>query len=983
MRRSHAVPLSLALAALPALAQQSGGIAGRVTEPGGAPLAGVQVHITSPLLPTARTVVTEANGDYRFPYLPPGEYAVLFTLAGRTPEKRRVRVVLQQTFDLDLALRSGGPEATVEVAERATLADPASAELKSALTSEVLRGLPLGLEYRNLESLIPTVPYTQNQVRDPNGGGSGQDNVHLLDGVNVNLPMYGTVSTEPSTHDMDQVAVSLGGAAALDFNRSGGFTLNSISKSGTDAFTGEVAYQVQPGSLTAPYKNVSAVVFDDTQTYANGSVGGPLVKERLFFFFSYFRPTDRRENSSNFYGALPDYTSTRDEYFGKLTYAPAPDLLVHASYRNSARLYHHQGLGGPTYAPSTSDGGKVTLDLATVEASWTPTSSSALNLKFTDFANRNVDRPDLASTAAPALDGSVPLDVRDLAGQGEFNVPLPAAGSVAGAAAYNAAIAPYVAQYGYRVNGVPSGGGYVGGYPLVSNQNFYHREAQAAYDLALGTAVVHELHAGYQWYRDSEDLYRVSNGWGVITMPINVLTPNTRQAATFVAAVQQQGIGTPAVHSEFVSQNVEFNDRIRWRDFTFNLGGMVSEDQYYGAGLAPADTVSGYVPAPGNRYLEHETKFNQTFQPRLGAVWNYHGQDTVYVNYARFVPATSSLPRGSSWARNLTAAVNVYFDAAGNYLDRALNPTSTGKLWEKGITPRHTDEYLVGTLKDLGQGLSARVYARYRYSCNFWEDTRNDARVLLDPPQGVPRTLYIPDLTARLTQLGVPLDPRFPGNQAVIAQLDGAFTKYYQAALELEWRTSRTFLSASYAWSHYYGNFDQDATATSLANDSNIFVGSSNLADAAGQQLWDNKYGNLSGDRRHVVKVYGTCDLAWRAKVGLHAFYQSGEPWQYESYTPYLALITASGSTSRSDTDRYAEPAGCRRTDPHFQVDADYTQTLWEARSLSLSGMVTLFNVFNRQTGYDVQMSLHSPNPGQPQAFYAPRRAQLGLRLRF
>ena len=72
-----------------------------------------------------------------------------------------------------------------------------------------------------------------------------------------------------------------------------------------------------------------------------------------------------------------------------------------------------------------------------------------------------------------------------------------------------------------------------------------------------------------------------------------------------------------------------------------------------------------------------------------------------------------------------------------------------------------------------------------------------------NPPAGIPRELYIPDLAARLAQIG-------SGSTYVIAELDGAYTKYYEATLESEWRGAKTFVRGSYTWSHYYGNFDQD-----------------------------------------------------------------------------------------------------------------------------------------------------------------------------
>ena len=80
--------------------------------------------------------------------------------------------------------------------------------------------------------------YTQDTTRGPSAGGSGQDNVYKFDGVNVTLPLFGTLSAEPASHDIAQVTVVKGGAKAIDFNRAGGFAIDSVSKSGTSRFTG-------------------------------------------------------------------------------------------------------------------------------------------------------------------------------------------------------------------------------------------------------------------------------------------------------------------------------------------------------------------------------------------------------------------------------------------------------------------------------------------------------------------------------------------------------------------------------------------------------------------------------------------------------------------------------------------------------------------------------------------------------------------------
>jgi hypothetical protein len=475
------------LATLPALAQQTGGLSGQVTTREGLPLADVRIQATSSVLPAARTTVSGVNGDYRLPYLPPGVYTLLFTHPGRATAKQVVEVLLEQGSTLKVALGAAPVAGALVVVEgKGAAVEATFGELRTALPAEVVSGLPLGRDYRSLLALIPSAPYSPNAVRGPSVGGSGQDNVHLFDGVNVNLPMYGTVSSEPSTHDLDQVAMAKGGAAAIGFNRSAGFTLSTLSKSGTDTFTGELSYQAMPSSLIARQKNLAAVRYDDSQTFTNGNVGGPILRDKLFFFFSYFRPTDTRDNSSNAYGQMPAFSSARNEYFGKLTYAPFADLLIHASHRDSTRTYHNQGVGGATYAPSTSDGGKVTMAITTVDAAWNVSPNSFLTFKFSTFANRNADRPDLLASAVPALDGSAALNLQDLTSQGQFAVPLPAAATVNGAGAYNAAIAPYVAKYGYPLNGNPAGGGFVGGYPLIDNHDFYRRNDQLAYDATVG-----------------------------------------------------------------------------------------------------------------------------------------------------------------------------------------------------------------------------------------------------------------------------------------------------------------------------------------------------------------------------------------------------------------------------------------------------------------------------------------------------------------
>jgi len=399
---------------------------------------------------------------------------------------------------------------------------------------------------------------------------------------------------------------------------------------------------------------------------------------------------------------------------------------------------------------------------------------------------------------------------------------------------------------------------------------------------------------------------------------------------------------------------------------------LASNDKLYGQGLREdASTLSGYVAAPGNKYEMYEVPFSKMLQPRLGATWAYNGQDTVYAAYSRYNPAASSLPRAASWDRNLIGTfIDAHFDQSGALFAAVPVGSSSGKLFVDDMTPRTIDEFLLGTARQLRPAWSVRLYGRYREGNHFWEDTNNNARIAFNPPDGIPRELYIPDLAARLAQIG-------SGSTYVIAELDGAYTKYHEATLESEWRGDRAFVRGSYTWSRYYGNFDQDNTTTN--NDDNIFIGSSFIADGAGRQLWDNKEGRLRGDRPHMLKLYGYYSLAWNATAGAFVVAQSGHPWEAWSYLPYVPLV----GTSTSDANRYAEPAGSRRTDPHWQLDLNYTQNFRLGDRLNLQLAGDLFNVFDRQTGYNPQPSVQNSAFGEPRHYYDPRRFQLAARLRF
>jgi hypothetical protein len=969
MRWKPLLVAMLCLSLFPALAtaQQTGTIVGKVADTGGGVLPGVTVEATSNVLPTARVTVTGSVGEYRMPALPPGTYKLTFTLAGMGVVTKEVGVQLAQDTVVNATLNVEGLKESVTVtAAIVPIIEKDSASIKSGLSSDQIQGVPVGQEYRDLIKLIPGVQFTQDTTRGPSAGGSGQDNIYKFDGVNVTMPLFGTLSAEPASHDIAQVTTTKGGAKAVDFDRSGGFSVDSVSKSGTSQFSGMVSYQIQDHSMTAKVNSTSSSysTYQQDKSWLTANLGGPVLPNKAYFYGSYYRPTRTRQNASNLYGELPNYDSTRNEGFGKLTLTPISSILVNLSYRRSHRL--DKGDTFSSNASGTTGAGSESWQrIATADASWVINSRSYLSLKYTHFENPVYSRPDHeVGYSADTTIGTV-LDVNNLDKAGLFSVPTLVSTA---SDAYNAFAQTLINKYGYTLSGVKTGGGTVGYYNYFDEDSFYRDAGQLQYNITFGSSVMHDLHVGYQVSLDAEDLKRSANGWGYITAPGGRLAAS--YYAYYQATLYAQGAGVaPKIRSEILAQNIEANDTIKWKNLSVNLGLMTSRDILYGQGLKEdKSTLSGYVASTGHKYNMYDVAFSKMLQPRVGVTWAYNGNDTVYASYARYNPAASSLPRAAAWDRSFaTRTIYAYFDEAGSLFKVSQVASSSGKLFVEDMTPRRTDEFLIGSSRQITPQWSAKIYGRYRYSSHFWEDTNNTARVDYDAPASIPHTPYISDLSARLAQIG-------SGSSYVIAELDGAYTRFYEVTMEQEWRVRKAFVRGSYTYSHYWGNFDQDNTTS--GNDANIFIGSSNIGDGAGCQLWNFRDGTLRGDRPHMLKVYGYYELPWQASIGSYVIAQSGQPWEKWSYEPYIAL-----TTSTSDAAKYAERAGSRRTPNHYQMDLNYTQNVKLPQRFQAQLKLDLFNIFDKQTGYNYQPAAHSSTFGLPRTYMAPRLLQASIRI--
>ncbi|MDH3417321.1 MAG: carboxypeptidase regulatory-like domain-containing protein, partial [Gammaproteobacteria bacterium] len=329
------------------------------------------------------------------------------------------------------------------------------------------------------------------------------------------------------------------------------------------------------------------------------------------------------------------------------------------------------------------------------------------------------------------------------------------------------------------------------------------------------------------------------------------------------------------------------------------------------------------------------------------------------------------------------------FDVNGNFIDAEQQSGSGGKLWEANVKPRSVDEWLIGWTKDVSGELSIRAHARYKKGDHFLEDVPNDIYLYGNPPDSYAREEVIPGLETLLDGVvGDGSDGLGGGSirSFVVDELDGAFSKYYELSFEADYNTDRFAMTGSYTWSHYYGNFDNDNVSGD--NDRDLFIGSSSFGDGAGRMPWNNQKGDLRGDRRHMLKVYGHYQLDWDASVGAFLLWQSGQPWTPWDDDPWADEIAAyraatGRGTSTSTFLRFAEPAGSNRTPSHVSLDLNYKHNFEVFGDQNIQLRVDLFNVFDNQTGYNYQTRVDFSDYGEPRDWFRPRRFQLAVKYQF
>jgi carboxypeptidase family protein/TonB-dependent receptor-like protein len=290
--------LSFAPTLLHAQAQATTGvIRGIATDSSGNPVSAF-VTVRNTETNYTRTVRASDRGVFVTTLLPLGNYNVSARAVGYSPiTKSNITVTLGQTVDLPLVLaRSTAELAGVTVVAQVPTVDATLSAEATHLPAEVVSALPNnGRNYLNLTLLTPNVAVTQGPDGDvlSVGGQRGIHNNVSVDGADFNNPFFGEQrggQRPPFTFNLDAVRemVVVAQGANAEFGRSGGGFVNVITKSGTNEMHGTVHYFGKDGGLSSDASHADLTLQPDFRQHQFGlTLGGPIVKDKFFYFLAY------------------------------------------------------------------------------------------------------------------------------------------------------------------------------------------------------------------------------------------------------------------------------------------------------------------------------------------------------------------------------------------------------------------------------------------------------------------------------------------------------------------------------------------------------------------------------------------------------------------------------------------------------------------------------------------------------------------------
>jgi hypothetical protein len=368
---------------LPLYAQQTG-ITGRVSDPSNAVVAGVTVTATAED-GTKVTTTSNATGLYQIPGLRAGNYRLRFDIPGFAPAERTLTLFVGQTASVDLEMQLSQTTSTVNVEAASNAVDTSNSNVAGDVSPTEVQKVPLnGRNFLQLAMMVPGI--TSNDVQTSVLGTSDSGKMQInVDGQQVTQNSAGSTFGQPlySTEAIDQYQIITNRFDAT-MGRSSRLQVVVQTKSGTNNFHGSLFGYFRNSDFNAADPVAHKVLPFSDQMYG-GSFGGPIVKNKLFFFFSF----EGERQPSTIFDSPTGYTNAAGQ---QLSFTFANSLitrtyLLHTDYQISSNQRLSVRASGSTYlvpfaaVSGTSAPMRATVATRTgyaVTGTWTWTISSAL-----------------------------------------------------------------------------------------------------------------------------------------------------------------------------------------------------------------------------------------------------------------------------------------------------------------------------------------------------------------------------------------------------------------------------------------------------------------------------------------------------------------------------------------------------------------------------------------------------------------------------
>ena len=948
----------------------SGSIQGRLVDPQGLAIPGATVTVTSGQ--GSKSFTTDSEGRYFAPFLTPGTYTVRAELQGFKPvEQRNVDVRLGQRLELNLTMTVGGVTETVDVTGSSPVIDTSSTTIGANLDSELLNRVPVQRRFSDTLYLAPGVSSsgTAGAANPSVSGASGLENQYIIDGVNITDPGYGALGSYSivfgslgSATPFDfikEVQVQTGGYAA-EYGQATGGVVNVITKSGSNNFRGSGFAYFQPEQLEGTYETVfsssrpeAVNVTGSRLSDAGLEIGGPIVRDRLFFFGAVDPQWDRR-----WYVAPQDFPLrslgevSRDRrivpYSAKGTFQATPahrfDLSVFGDPSRGLA-----GIQRRTALLRTENTGESSLkyggDSQTLRYDGSIGSRWLLEASVARAANIMRETP--ATNQWSTLNSET---LERTGGVGFFEEN-------------NGRNLQYQAK---STNLVNFGGQHQIRYGYLHEQVNYDQVANySGPTFTLPTGEQTKTGATITIYPDPAygQIYRVTRAY------VNPVRTTEQRYDSF-----------------FLQDTWQIGNRL-----TIRPGVRYEQQKLVGS-------LSNF-------------KWDGNWAPRIGGILDPmgNGRMRVFANWGRFY---ARVPNDLA-ARAMSAEVGTsradYFDAnltqpipagvvAGtpattrHYVATSLSPSDI----DPSSKSTYQDETVAGVEWDAGAGLSLGARYIHRRFGRILEDIGQApiAAYFLEPPSALGSVEYFITNPSTATAVAFP---------QYGATFENATHKYDAFELTANRRFAHNWgLQASYRFARLWGNYEgfyrndngqSDPGITSLfdfpTNDPSYAQDASEfgwLGDV--RYLGDAGNGPLPNDRRHQAKLYGNYSFNWGLNLGAGINFSTGMPMTALAANPVYDSAGEIPMTPRGGG--FQTQDGFRtRTQSLWNTDlhADYGFRFGGTQRIVV--LADFFNLFNTQrvTAYDdyVELGFGVPNPdfGSRLAYQTPRQIRFGARFEF